>query len=383
MLLSLLGRQANAIKLPALFFYSPPYRLSDGAIMFSPISVQKSQVAEAFPTIREMSGIAIICYWSLICPEPDRYDWSLIDHALQFWGDRGKKVILGIATVGHPMVVDTGTHRVVVGATPGWLLAKTPTYQAQTPLIAPVRPVSPPQRAQAMLPIYWSQPFIEAVSQLAARLARYDGHPAISTIRIPTGILGEDNPTFDGLKSAIPGFSNEAWISYCRTITDIHLHAFRRTCLEFDIDRLGWISARGSAADKRNADEFVSYLTDRDVFLAMNGFDEANVERWRHHDPTGPARSMDYVSHRRGREFGLEGAPLLNPRWQDVEALASAFLDSGADRLVLFADVAGVLNRVREGPNPKNELIAEAISPKAAEKIAEHAQILLKRLGFN
>ncbi|HUZ64016.1 MAG TPA: hypothetical protein VMU82_09950, partial [Acetobacteraceae bacterium] len=88
---------------PQLFFYPPPYQLADGSLVASPVTVAAAQITTQFPRIREMSGVALLVYWSRLCPTAGRCDFSLIDKVLRYWGARGKKVVLGVATVGFPI----------------------------------------------------------------------------------------------------------------------------------------------------------------------------------------------------------------------------------------------------------------------------------------
>jgi hypothetical protein len=182
----------------------------------------------------------------------------------------------------------------------------------------------------------------------------------------------------------MPGWSNIGWIEYCRAVTDIYRRAFDRSRLEFDIDRLGWISAKGTPSDRAAAEALVAYFNAHNIFLAMNGFDTQNVADWRAQAPTGVARSLAFIAARTraGLDAGLEGAPLTNPKWQNIAVLAAAFRDIGADRLVLFADVPGALNCQRVGENAKNETVREAASQAVLAMTADHAKQLLQLLGF-
>ena len=377
---------ANAVQPPKLFFYPPPYRLSDGQVIFSPVAVDPAQVAENFPDIAEMSGVIVAVYWSKLCPEEHRCDFSMIDHALDYWGRRGKKVVVSVVTFGHPMtVVRSGTHSLET-PTPDWLLRQVATYKMEAPPIVPVtRPYVPAQRVLTTFPSYWDQRFLSAMRGLIHQLARYDGNPTVSYVRIGTGIMGEDNPSFDGLGNAMPGWSNLAWIKYSRSVADAYLRAFKRTRLEFDVDRLGWICATGTAEDQAGANALVDYFNRRNIFLAMNGFDADNIAQWKSKAwENGTARSMEWIAarERSGKDAGLEGAPLFGPLLRDVDALAATFHQIRANRLVLFSDVAGALNYERNGPNPKNETTLQALSPQTLSLVTDHAHRLLGLLGF-
>src|SRR6266480_5833679 len=116
----------------------------------------------------------------------------------------------------------------------------------------------------------------------------------------------------------------------------------------------------------------------------MDGLDSVNVADWRSQRATGPAHSLNYIAARKElrSDVGLEGAPLFNPRWQDIPYLVSAIKDLNADRLVLFGDVPGLLNFARYGENSLNETLLAAISPKRRPYLISRAQELMDVLGF-
>lgn len=388
LLIVLIGAAAaNAGQLPELFFYPPPYQLPDGGIISSPVALSAAQVAEDFPDIAEMSGVVVAVYWSRLCPEEHHCDYSLIDHALDYWGRRGKKVVLSVVTVGHPMTVSRAGMRSLETPTPSWLLRRVAKFQMEAPPIVPVvHPYVPAARVLTTFPSYWDRRFVSATENMIQGLARYDGNPAVSKVRIGTGIMAEDNPSFDGLKNGMPGWSNLAWIRYSRAIANAYLRKFKRSRLEFDVDRLGWICATGTEKDRAAASELISYLNQQNVFLAMNGFDTDNIAQWKSGEAkSGAARSLEFIAARKraGSDAGLEGAPLFAPNLNDVEVLASTFREIGADRLVLFSDVPGALNYERKGANAQNEATRQALSPKALALVADHGKRLLRLLGFD
>src|SRR5579863_1914412 len=163
---------ADAGQLPELFFYPPPYRLADGGVISSPVAVNPGQVAEEFPDIAEMSGVVIAVYWSRLCPEEQRCDFTLIDHALDYWGRRGKKVVLSVVTVGHPMTVSRSGIRSLETPTPNWLLRRVATFKMEAPPIVPVtHPYIPVPRVVTTLPSYWDQHFLAATKNMIRELA--------------------------------------------------------------------------------------------------------------------------------------------------------------------------------------------------------------------
>src|SRR5579864_5029408 len=109
---------------PALFFYSPPFRPAGSLTLRSPPTLSADQITTLFPAIPEMSGVVLMVYWSTLCPQADSCDFSLIDKTLDYWGRRGKKVLLAVATMGFPDSLPVHGTETLVGATPDWVLAK-------------------------------------------------------------------------------------------------------------------------------------------------------------------------------------------------------------------------------------------------------------------
>ena len=212
-----------------------------------------------------MSGVGLIINWSTLCPEENKYDFSIIDKALAYWGSKGKKVILNVGAVGFPIRYAGGSLQ---SATPEWVLKKVSTYQKNVRVL-PWTPDKSKQEALTTLPSYFDPRFVEETRKLVKLLGeRYDGNPALETVRIGTGILGEDNGTFDGLKAAIPGWSKSNWLNYCRQMTDIYETAFQKSQLEFDEGWISIIDVYGTPMEQADARAFTKSLRYRHVFLS-------------------------------------------------------------------------------------------------------------------
>ena len=370
------GRAARKVE---LYFYPAPYRLATGEIMYTPFAVDEASFTSGFPQVAEMSGVVVMPYWSHVSPRAGFHDLGLVDRALDYWKPRGKTVVIGVVTVGYPLRSRRGE---LVGATPDWLMRQIDTYEQACDFVGTVHPVEP-ARTRFRFPSYWDPRFLAAQAQLVAELARFDGHPAVSKVRIATGITAEDNPTFDGLRSAMPGFSNLAWIDYCRKLLRLYRTAFRRTALEFDLDRMGWIKATGTPADRRAADAFVSELDRAGVFLAMNGLDTPNALDWLDKGVAGTTRSIEYLVQRRrkGRPVGLEGAGLDGLGQADLQTQARVFDAVGASRIVLFSDGACALDFVRAGADPRNATARELFGEAKLSVTAGRAEAFFRDVG--
>jgi hypothetical protein len=376
------GRASSAERPPRkidLYFYPAPYRLETGEVMYTPFAVDEASCAAAFPQIAEMAGVVIMPYWSQVSPRAGVHDLGLIDHALSYWAARGRTVVIGVVTVGPPLRARRGE---LVGATPAWLMRGIDAYEQDCDFVGTVRPVEP-ARTRFRFPSYWDPRFLSAQAALIAALARFDGYPAVSRVRIATGVAAEDNPTFDGLRNAMPGFSNLAWIDYSRRIARLYLAAFRRTPLEFDVDRMGWIRATGTPIERNAADAFVAWLGRRGVFLAMNGLDTPNALDWLAGGSSGTTRSIDYLVQRRWRAqpVGFEGASLDNLGEEDLRTQARVFKTVGASRMVLFSDSACALDFVRSGPTARNATGRALFGEAKLRATAARAEAFFRDIG--
>jgi hypothetical protein len=165
-------------------------------------------------------------------------------------------------------------------------------------------------------------------------------------------------------------------VQYCRKITDLYLQAFKKSELEFDISRLPWIRAVGSAADAAAIDSLLEYLRAEHVFLAFDAWESADADLLSKAGPTrnGLVQGLRYLSDykRMGGRIGLECfAPLRNSRMGtgdlgNAHKLAAAVLQLRPDRLVFFADVAR----------------ASQPGDAAPDEPDNHARELLRMLGY-
>ena len=362
--------------------YPAPYWRADGSIMLNPVAMDEGSFTSAFPIIDEVSALVIMPYWSLLNPAPGEFDFSMIERALAYWAPRGRKLVIGPVCFGYPILSVTGE---LIDATPDWVNARSGSFHQSVMVIGPVRPLAPGE-ATIRLPLYWDPEYQAAQAALIHNLGRFDSHPGISKIRICTGIMGEDNPTFDGLIDSMPGFTNAAWIAYSRHVVGTYQHTFRTTTLEFDVDRLGFIKALGSRAEQAQADSFMQDLERTGVFLAMDGFDPTDAHAWcdgqSNGQGSGPARSIDYLAAdvRAGRAVGLENGGIDQLDDADMLFLGQQFRMIGAKRLVLFPDAVAALNWARFGPNAQNASSEAVFGTARMATMARKASLLLSSI---
>jgi hypothetical protein len=351
-----------------------------------------------FPAIKEMSGIAIILDWAQLCPTEGHCDFAMIDQILEFWRQRGKKVILSVATTGAPIEKVEGNKREFVSATPDWVLGKVATFQSESNNFKGAfldwRSMANNSQYQYAFPRYDDPHFMEEVEKLVRSLGeRYDGNPAIAYMRIATGKGGEDNPygrtNGMGAGTGMPGFTNSLFISFSRRVTDSYLENFRKTRLEFDI---GWtaIVAAGvrnatpiTPAEQQQARQLLDYIIDKKIFVAYNGVaprprvevrgaTAANPDdvvcpgyspRPDQNTPAGSAAAYAVLARlkQNGIPFGLEGNALSDP-CQSPQRIGAILEFYKPARFVFFGDAAAVINFFQEGMNDSNRDEVKALT---------------------
>ncbi len=367
---------------PEVYFYPPPATYADGSVISSPVTVSQDQATTLFPAIPEMAGVVVIVNWSDVCPRsPTTCDFSMVDNILSYWGTRGKKVVLAFATVGFPTRALLPEGPRFVSATPDWLLDKARTYSATVPTLGEVKG----QRTElARFPEYSDPQFRSEVGRFVKALARFDGNPAIASVRISLGLLAEDNPNPVGaLRYQFPGFGHLDWLAYCRAMTSLFQASFHRTQLEFDMDVVGWIAAVGTAEERKAAADLVHELEAARVLLTFDGWDDDSSGLLNAPKPTGPSLDLkvlrDVKSH--GGHVGLEAiGPITSQSMQDPAALIRAADIVRPDRVVFFSFLAAIVREARSGPavQTKTAMAFVQVQPTAAKSI-ENAKLLAAR----
>jgi hypothetical protein len=372
----------RAAGLPALFFYPAPITLEDESVLSSPLTIEATQITTSFPKIKEMSGVALLVYWSKLCPERNSCDFSIINQVLNYWQQANKKVVLGVATIGFPVKTFIAGKALFQDATPGWVLADAGSYQFRTRTLGKIGGQG---EIEAPFPQFWQGSFLHDTKQLVDQLARFDGNPTISQVRISTGLMTEDNPMVGHVNQPMPGYSEEEWLEYCEEVTALYLNAFHRTQLEFDVGRILVAYDRGSPSFRGQVDGFLQQLRDRHVFLAYDGLRSESLTDLHATDSMrGPSLALQWVrqSIQSGAGGGLEGAPLISNKMDDVGAIAAVVRELHPQRLILWSTEAGSLNYLRKGPNPENALLVKIIGQQNLVVVEEKSRALLGNIGF-
>jgi len=391
------GAQVKAAA-PKLYFYPAPYRLPNGTLSPSILTIAAEQITTLFPEITEMEGVVLLVSWAQLCPTRASCNFTLIDEALDYWKLRNKKVILSLSTMGLPVKIMLDGHESFMEQTPAWVLHDVGTYSAHVRTIGVIEGVdvsATGSHIDTAIPSPFDPNFLRDVSLLAKQVAaKYDGNSTISNVRIATGSMGEDNPippSGAGLVAdqQIPGFTVSKWIDYCEKVTAIYVDAFRRSPLEFDISFIpvayGKIATSGERAE---TDKFLRYLDDKHILVGFNGLESADLQYLRETSGPGPVHALAFLrkSKRRGGQIGLEaiGPIASNPRIQDLSAVSETLKETGADRLVLFGIDAGAINFARNGGNPANASSVQFITNqgKSVEATGQQVAHLLQLVGF-
>jgi hypothetical protein len=372
-----------------IYFY--PFVTEDSFLHeFDPDWIVKNATVN-FPTIKEMSGISVIIYWSQLCPSIGQCNFGIIDHILDFWRKSGRKVVLCVATIGAPIEKDKGGAVEFVSATPDWVLAKTGTFLAESNNFIGAyrhwRGISNNPDYKFRFPRYDDPRFVNEVKRLVRALGRrYDGNPVISYMRIGTGKSGEDNPYG---RVGTPWFTNRLWVGFSRQVANLYLADFRKTQLEFDIGWTGIVAAGAKTAtpiqegDRQMAQEFIDYLVAKKIFIAYNGIappPTKNVQM--NATAANPAGNCDGHNSQpddttpatdaalyfqiaklrdRGIPFGLEGNALTDP-CMNVGRISSILEQYRPKRFIFFGDAAAIINFQREGLNDKNHYEIELLT---------------------
>ena len=87
--------------------------------------------------------------------------------------------------------------------------------------------------------------------------ARYDGNPALSEVRIATGLPPKTIRAWMACGRPCPAFPIFSGVDYCRNMLALYRANFRSTRLEFDIGRIPWMMALGPDASVAAARAFL------------------------------------------------------------------------------------------------------------------------------
>jgi hypothetical protein len=386
----------DAKRLPNELYFYPPFSADFQLHEFDPDRVVRNDTTDV-SVVDGMSGIAIIIYWSQLCPTENQCNFEMIDRILAFWRERGKKVILAVSVIGSPMERVNAAGKTFASATPDWVLHKVATFQSPSNnfigLFPDWKSLANNPSATFPFPRYDDARFVAEIRKLVRQLGeRYDGNPTLAYVRIGAGKSSEDNPIGRtngfGPGTGMPGFTNHLWTTYSREVAAAYFDSFHRTRLEFNFDWIAVIAAQVrnvtpvTPAEASEAQAFLAELQRRNVFLTFDGGPApvkgvagATAARPAGVICTGfgpePSANMPatlaapYAAVQRlekmGIPFGLEIGALSDPC--DTPATIAAILRFyRPERVIFFADTAAAIEFLHNGINARDSWEVQALT---------------------
>ncbi|MGE5645757.1 MAG: DUF4832 domain-containing protein [Acidobacteriota bacterium] len=167
---------------------------------------KKIEPAAAKPDFPEASVAYLRWFWSQLEPEQGKYNWSILDNALESAREHGQKIMIRMMPYdqGHPLPEwyrNSGARR-----------ANKPTDEDGK--------IWSPDADDPLYAKHWN-------ALVRAAGARYDGHPYLDSVDISTvGYWGE------GWGPYLPSWAVQ------KELIDVHFEAFRRTPLLMNFDAL-------------------------------------------------------------------------------------------------------------------------------------------------
>jgi hypothetical protein len=208
----------------------------------------------------ELEGVILGVPWADVELKRGVFDFSAVDAQIQWWADRGKKVMIRNGVLG---TVVAGAH------TPNWVYAEGVRgleFQAK-----------PRDRRTTKLPLVWDSPlFLTLYDEYVAALAKhYDGDPRVSYIWMGVGHLGLTTADATaGGDSALPaaGWTADKWEAYIAKVVDIYTQHFAKTPTVLASGALWTRDARG---DKIVApmQRLGAYAASKGASLLLKGLD--------------------------------------------------------------------------------------------------------------
>lgn len=375
-----------------VFFY-PPFSNDFVVHEFDQDRIVRNATTDV-STVDDMAGIAVIIYWSQLCPVENQCNFEMIDRILDFWRERSKKVILAVSVIGPPIERVTATGKRFDSATPDWVLHKVARFQSPSNnfigAFADWKQMANNPHFTFPFPRYDDPRFVAEIGELVRQLGeRYDGRPDLAYVRVGAGKASEDNPIGRtngfGPGTGMPGFTNHIWTSYTRQIANFYFADFRRTRLEFNFDWMAIVADRAknatpiTAAEAQEARSFLDDLVRQNTFLAFDGGPSlvkapplataidpkgATCTGFSPNpaDNTPPTLAAPYaeVEHLRqmGVPFGFEIAALSSP-CSAPDITAAILRRYQPERVIFFADTAALINFLHEGTNAQNAWAVE------------------------
>jgi hypothetical protein len=343
---------------PLIFQYVTPY--DDHGVKLASVEVLSPEQMTVDAAQNPLfDGITLILPWSKLEPTEGQIDASILDQAIDYWGKKGKKIVLNVAPVTFPTELGSTWGGQMDNGVPKWVMARCEKHVVKTRLL-----VSPEEKQGPFaMPCPWDPQFKKAYYDFVARLGRkYDGNPVLAAVRIGMGMEGEEQYLIPDI-----GFTNQKWYRYVTGAVKAYLAAFTRTPLEIDLSWAGYAeigSQKGrlakfniGGADKPDVDALMTLLKQNHLTVGNNG--------WRGSEGYDPSVTsiMSLLENYRagGNATSLEvGGAFHNPRmWDTAELLRKARLISPS-RINFMGDTASIVNDAKGISNPSDKVSQES-----------------------
>jgi hypothetical protein len=345
---------------PLIFQYVTPFQ--DGDTRFSSVmALSPAHMTTAAAENPLFDGITLIIPWSILEPKPGQVDFGVLDAPLDYWGKKGKKVILNVAPITFPTVLGKAWGGKLTGGTPDWVMKESAAMVV--PNVRLLYPLSD-KFGPALMPSAGNPAFESAYFDLIAQLGKkYNGDPRLAVVRIGTGNEGEEHPQYNkGLQDVLPGFTNKKWYAYCTDTVKAYVQAFPGSPLEIDLDWAGVAYLQDKDGSRAEVENLIALLKRDHVALGNNG--------WR---GTPPPNKSAYTAidqlirqfHDDGYPVALEvGGPAQSPWMWDTAGLLKFCQRLEPMRVNFMGNTASIINYA-EGIDDPRDAVSIALYRKA------------------
>jgi hypothetical protein len=357
------GANARATEpfLKGVFCYPDTY-MESGQRWPGLVARDVDHVTTRIPLHPIVDGAVWILYWSVLEPEPGQYRWDLVDRVLAYWYERGKRVVLNIATEAIPVSFAEEFGGDIRDACPGWLSALGAAWLSQVE--CNVMGLDQPAPRGRHIPLPWDPVYRERYSRLIAEMGRrYDGHPALEFVRIGTGHIGEETFPFyvtrnypeNVLEQArAAGWTPERWYDSVLEICDFHRAAFRKTPLSINLIMAGYLYK--DPEHFMQADRLLHYCLAHGIMMGNNGLRNVTIEDIEN------VESSPRATYWLLAQFSALGArveneffgPPGNPQMNDPRRIYRALLRTRPAYLNMFGPTVGFVNHFLDPAAPSS-----------------------------